>query len=178
MAVKDKLVTLEDLKTVYEKIKGGVEMYKDITSTLTWNNASWVPYNNNSYGYKDTTVAAARAGVKVAKVPVSKGEIYRIFSWQKSDGYSFSNNGSAESRKTTAAVLADVNDNLISFSACDSHDGEYIGAGNYHRMGTAYYNEVNVVIPNSAKYMYVFDYAGHTGMNRTSGEVIVKKAET
>lgn len=153
-------------------------MYKDITSTLTWNNASWVPYNNNSYGYKDTIVTEARAGVKVAKVPVSKGEIYRIFSWQKSDGYHFSRNGSDERRETTAAVLADASDNLISFSACDSHDGAKLGSGDYHRMGTAYYHEVNVVIPNSAKYMYVFDYAGHTGMNRTSGEVIVKKAET
>lgn len=177
MALKDKPVDLEDLKALKDWIVGRIDMWDDITNSLTWNNASWVPYNNDSYGYKDTFISAARAGVKVAKVPVSKGEIYRIFSWQKSDGYVFSNNGSAESRKTTAAALADANDNLISFSACDSHDGEYIGAGNYHRMGTAYYNEVKVVIPNSAKYMYVFDYAGHTGMNRTSGEVIVKKAQ-
>ena len=40
MAVKDKLVTLEDLKVVYEKIKGGVEMYTDITNTLTWSAAT------------------------------------------------------------------------------------------------------------------------------------------
>lgn len=177
MALKDKPVDLEDLKALKDWIVGRIDMWDDITNSLTWNNASWVPYSNSGEGYKNTYETDALTGVKVAKLSVVGGQSFKVYSWQKSDGYAYGSTGGGTGMQwTVPAILEDANGKLISFSARDSHDGPSLLAGDYHRMGTAYYNEVDVAIPNSAKYMYIFDYAGHRNMGRTSGEVVVKRS--
>ena len=81
MALKDKPVDLEDLKALKDWIVGRIDMYEDITSTLTWSNATWVPTYNKT---KDTT-SGKITGVKVAKISVTKGDKYRAYCWFNAD---------------------------------------------------------------------------------------------
>ena len=76
MAVKDKLVTLEDLAQLKNWVKGSVDMWQDITSTLTWSNATWLPG-----GTTKQTQGVQIATVKVAKIAVTKGDRFRFTSW-------------------------------------------------------------------------------------------------
>ena len=173
MALKDKLVTLEDLAQLKNWVKGSVDMWQDITSSLTWSNATWY-WNSNNEQVKSTDSgynANGTAGIKVAKVSVSKGEKYKIYSWVKYMGTYAS--GTANGR-CYPAFLADASDNIIATMAYEA-----VGSGTYAGPSSSvgWFGETKVTIPAGAKYLYIFDYAGHAEIGRTSGDIIVEKAQ-
>lgn len=204
MALKDKLVTLEDLKTVYEKIKGGVEMYSDITNTLTWNDATWVPQIKNDVPYKDSSVkdpthqgqgdlvvSAAYENVKVAKIQVSPGERYKVTGWHKNERYcSVYMLNESYTQETYSffnfymlpLATADASDNLITTKLGDLSRANYapVSTSNaINTMGTKttkwVFLETDIKISQNAKYLYVFDYSYY--FNGASGDIIVEKAQ-
>lgn len=166
MAVKDKLVTLEDLKTAYDKLKEMLDMYEDITSSLTWNNATWVPTHNKT---KDTT-SGKLTGVKVAKISVTKGDKYRTYCW-------FNAAPGNDDPRTIPFALVDASDNIVSTT------GEYPaalenGTSSPAFIGTSalHFGESRAAIPAKAKFLYIFDFSGHSTIGSTSGDIIVEKA--
>lgn len=174
MEVKNKPVTLEDLKELKEWMEGVAEVYKDITNTLTWNDATFLPPHTElnytepiSGDTYDNTAGATN--VKHAKIDVSAGETYKIMAWVYERGYNYTTRrGDGWTNTVTQAIIPWVLKNA---------NGDTI---DYEPMTTAgatdpHYREYDVVIPASAKYMYVFDFAGR--IERTAGEVIVKKAQ-
>lgn len=140
-------------------------MYKDITSTLTWNNATWIASNVN----EKKTSTEAIAGVKVAKVSVNGGDSFKIHSWYKgeyqSDGYNYA----------YPAVLVDSSDNIMDCKA--GKDGVPIAMTGTNAP-SLHFAVTEVTIPSSVKYMYIFNYAGHSKFGKPTGDIIVKKAET
>ena len=169
MAVKDKLVTLEDLKTAYDKLKEMLDMYEDITSSLTWSNATWVPTagSTGTKGDKSTT-ADQIAGVKVAKIPVTKGEKYRVFAWLDT---TYNSNGHY---KTFPLALADSSDNVVSVIG-DYPEHAYT-VGTEKRVSDVHFGETRIVAPGKAAYLYVFDFSGHSAIGATAGDIIVEKS--
>ena len=169
MAVKDKLVTLEDLKTAYDKLKEMMDMYEDITSSLTFNNASWVPgHGISGAGGEKSTVAERIAGVKVAKINVTKGEKYKVYAWCDT---AYSENGHYT---TFPLALADASDNVISAYAEYPEHPYTLRAE--RRVSDVHFGESRVTIPAKAKYLYVFDFSGHSAIGATAGDIIVEKA--
>ena len=163
MAIKDKLVDLEDLKALKDWIVERMDMYEDITSSLTWNNATWIVDNGDT---KKTSTEAI-TGVKVAKVSVDVGDSFKVHSWYKGEytgnGYNYA----------YPAVLVDSSDNIMDCKA--GKDGVPIkmtgvNAPNLHFAVT------EVTIPSSVRYMYIFNYAGHTSFGKPTGDIVVKKA--
>lgn len=165
MAVKDKLVTLEDLKTAYDKLKEMLDMYEDITSSLTWSNATWTPTYDRT---KDTT-ASMIAGVKMTKISVSKGEKFKVYGW-------FNKGNSSTDVKTIVFALADANDAIVSAT------GEYpevlptSNISSAKEISTIHFGESRIAVPAKAEYLYIFDYAGHSSIGATAGDIIVEKA--
>lgn len=166
MATKDKLVDLEDLKALKDWIVGRMDMYEDITSTLTWSNATWIPKYD---GTKDTT-ATKIAGVKVAKISVTKGEKYKVYYWTNG-------NPGNDDPRTIPFALADVSDNIVSTKGeyprnlqNGTSDPAYAGTSAIH------FGESQTAIPAKAKYLYIFDFSGHSTIGSTAGDIIVEKA--
>lgn len=165
MATKDKLVDLEDLKALKDWIVGRIDMWNDITNTLTWSNATWVVF-----GYEKTTDSVAIQGVKVAKINVAAGEKYRITAWTSDYNYS---SGSANAYGIPV-VFTNSSDNLLSYNGPDACEDWTTSRRRY--------SETEVRVPSSAKYMYVLDYGANDMFNASgglasaaSGEVIVEK---
>lgn len=162
MAVKDKLVTLEDLKTAYDKLKEMLDMYEDITSSLTWNNATWLPG-----GTTKQTQGVQIATVKVAKIAVTKGDRFRFTSWLTSS-IPLNNGGSTSygSASPTPYVFTDASDNIVGYSIIpiSSRSGP-----------DPMFVETLATAPNSAKYMYIFDIGGTDKVAKTIGDIIVEK---
>ena len=162
MAVKDKLVTLEDLKTAYDKLKEMMDMYEDITSSLTWSNATWLPS-----GTTKQTQGVQIATVKVAKISVTKGDRFRFNSWLTT-AIPLNNGGSTSygSASPTPYVFNDASDNIIgyNFLPVSSRSGP-----------DPIFTETLATAPNSAKYMYIFDIGGTDKVAKTIGDIIVEK---
>lgn len=163
MAVKDKLVTLEDLAQLKNWVKGCVDMWQDITSSLTWSNASWLPR-----GGEKATEGVQIATAKVAKISVAKGERYRINSWITTS-IPLNNGGGTSygSAASTPYVLVDASENIIeyNYTTVSSRSGL-----------DPIYSETIVTVPNSAKYMYLFDLGGTAKVGKSVGDIIVEKA--
>ena len=164
MAVKDKLVTLEDLKTAYDKLKEMMDMYEDITSSLTWSNATWVPNITSGTLSKDST-AATIAGVKVTKITVSKGERYRVNGWWNNIAAALNISPSCP---TIPLALTNASDTLISIQGPVTLEA--------NQTKSTHYGEATITIPASAKYLYIFDFGGHANISRTVGDSIVEKS--
>lgn len=165
MEVKNKPVTLEDLKELKEWMEGVAEVYKDITDTLTWNDATW--YINNS-SQKSTDRDTGYTGVKVAKLSVNAGEKFRVYSWFRTN-YA---NGTANAL-AMPFVLADSSDAVIGVS--QGNPGTINGtSGNGFVLG---YHESTITIPASCKYLYIFNHAGHADFGKSVGDIIVEKAQ-
>lgn len=166
MAIKDKLVDLEDLKSLKDWIVGRMDMYEDITNTLTWSNATWVPTYNKT---KDTT-SGKLTGVKVAKISVTKGDKYRAYCW-------FNAAPGNDDPRTIPFALVDASDNIVSTT------GEYPaalenGTSSPAFIGTSalHFGESRAAIPAKAKFLYIFDFSGHSTIGSTAGDIIVEKA--
>lgn len=164
MAVKDKLVTLEDLAQLKNWVKGSVDMWQDITSTLTWSNATWVPNITSGAPSKDST-AATIAGVKVTKITVSKGERYRVNGWWNNIAAALNISPSCP---TIPLALTNASDTLISIQGPVALEE--------NQTKSTHYGEATITIPASAKYLYIFDFGGHANISRTVGDSIVEKS--
>lgn len=159
MAVKDKLVTLEDLKTAYDKLKEMMDMYEDITSSLTWSDATWVCSNASS------KINVSGTGIKVTKITVTKGESYKVNGWVRPNFMLTNTDTSATfSYQPRTFVLTDASDNIIS-------------ALGFQETNTnpPFYCDLKAFIPAAAKYLYIFDHAGNSNIGKTAGDIIVKK---
>lgn len=169
MAIKDKLVTNEDLKAAYDDLMRKIHMYEDITESLTFAAAAWVPDigNTGSAGEK-STVAERIAGVKVAKVPVTKGDKYRLYGWFD---LTYNQNGHY---KTFPFAFADSSDDIIGVYA-DYPEHPYT-LGTEKRVSDIHYGESRVTAPATAAYLYIFDFSGHSAIGATAGDIIVEKA--
>lgn len=165
MAAKDKLVTLEDLKTAYDKLKEMLDMYEDVTSSLTWNNATWYMISTTE---KSNANAAGYTGVKVAKLPVSAGEKYRVYSWFKTSYAS----GTANA-KALPFVLVDSSDAVI--IASQGNDSVPIAINGTETFSLGFH-ESTITIPASCKYLYIFNHAGHADIDKSANDIIVEKA--
>ena len=165
MAIKDKLVDLEDLKALKDWIVGRMDMYEDITSSLTWNNASWYMISSEE---KSSANAAGYTGVKVAKLSVSAGEKYRVHSWFKTAYAS----GTANA-KALPFVLADSSDAVIGSS--QGSDSVPIAMNGTETFSLGFH-ESTITIPASCKYLYIFNHAGHADINKSINDIIVEKA--
>ena len=204
MEVKNKPVTLEDLKELKEWMEGVAEVYKDITDTLTWNDATWVPQIKNDVPYKDSSVkdpthqgqgdlvvSAAYENVKVAKIQVSPGERYKVTGWHKNERYcSVYMLNESYTQETYSffnfymlpLATADASDNLITTKLGDLSRANYapVSTSNaINTMGTKttkwVFLETDIKISQNAKYLYVFDYSYY--FNGASGDIIVEKAQ-
>lgn len=162
MALKDKLVTLEDLAQLKNWVKGSVDMWQDITSTLTWSNATWLPG-----GTTKQTQGVQIATVKVAKIAVTKGDRFRFTSWLTT-AIPLNNGGSTSygSASPTPYVFTDASDNILAYNIIpiSSHSGP-----------DPMFVETLATAPNSAKYMYIFDIGGTDKVAKTIGDIIVEK---
>ena len=164
MAIKDKLVDLEDLKALKDWIVGRMDMYEDITNTLTWSNASWYMISSEE---KSSANVAGYNGVKVARLSVSAGEKYRVYSWFKTSYAS----GSANA-KAFPFVLANSNDTIIGASQGNASVPIATNGTETFSLG---FHESTITIPASCKYLYIFNHAGHTDINKSVNDIIVEK---
>lgn len=191
MALKDRLVNLEDLKALKDWIEGRIDMWQDITDTLTWADATWVPQNNtaNAHPTKNTEDRSGSAispegypllpcygNVKVAKIAVNPGEKYRITSW-----YTYSNYAS-----DTDGNRVSGSEYYVSQYATAKASDDLITAGTRHNLDVSYYSDTRnkldwmfisteLTVSKNAKYLYVFDYSWY--MDKTTGDIIVEKAQ-
>ena len=156
MALKDKLVDLEDLKALKDWIAGRIDMWDDITSSLTWSSALWVA---PAGGDKNTT---SIIGVKVARIAVNAGERYRCYGWCK-----FETSYTACSHFLVIHAT-DANDNLLWCTEFNDNPNVY-----YQKVQ---YKQFDVTVPSAVKYLYIFDYGACDDILKGAGQVIVKKA--
>lgn len=185
-ALKDKLVTLEDLLAFYNEMKGKVEMWEDVTSELSaWGTRKlldttsynitidgspvtrggkiifrdWEASNNKWSGLGNTQRPTAGDDTKHAYMNVSEHQIYRMISWT---GYRDLDVCFFRSDGTPLLAVSHAQDGAVSGPST-------VGGGRFewnNATMTENYNTASVglttgtfIVPKNATRMFVHNYA-------------------
>lgn len=165
MDLKDKLVTLEDLKVVYDKLSGGVDRWEDISSTLTWEETT-IRYRVDQQGTRTVSNTAYKKAYKTY-LQVTEGDIFKIFGWRNN----------YDPTDITSDYFFPI---VLSNSSNPTTSPFY--CYDFGRYPTRYticvYGSTNIIIPSGISYMHIFDYAewmNNSVTQLSSGEMKIWK---
>ena len=157
MALADKMITVEDLKAVYDKYKTGLEVWQDVTG-LTWEKAPAIS--------SDGTITYLSSGnyAKMARVSVSQGQEYTIFSLGIDSGTGMSYGTASGTYYEYPAIvsklsnLATNSENIFYKYKSDTNQcfSGYTYSGSY-QSAVFFIYKTEIVIPSGYSYMFVFD---------------------
>lgn len=159
MAIKDKLVTLEDLKAAYDDLVEKMGAWEDITSSLTWVDDAALKPIISSDTKKYLSISA-----KKATLAVSPGDRLRITAYCPADlsGYNEDNTTYFTARAQAAIVYGGNNFKLSPEPAFSSSNSSVNGYGSL--VGTTY-KEFIVRIPKSGvSSIDIYDYDTNHGI--------------
>ena len=183
MALKDKLVTLEDLQAVYNKIiqmVGEGEMWNDITGDLTWNTGKAVKRqqaiisSQPTYIWSWEAVDSGDTGAsngRYAIIEPEAGEKYRITGWAKKSS-------SSDNYYCGLYAMLNSSGNLISFGG--SEEFGYADQRTIEKTacGGFYFISTELTIPEKCAKLMVLNWNKQMDSNYSLSDIIVEKAVT
>lgn len=147
MALADKMVTVEDLKAVYDKYKTGLEVWQDVTG-LTWDYGPYIEQGSSTPAIISSKTSYLAT---MARVSVSQGQEYEMYHvghdvahYYSPDGITYLEYPAVLSK---ASTLSNRSDNIY----CDFGNGGVASSND-----TTYKTEI--IIPAGYPYMFVFNY--------------------
>lgn len=169
--LKNKLVTLEDLRAAYDdlvsKISGGAKVWHDITDELTWQTGKAIKavlIGDNDWRYSWETPSGSGdsniANCYYAEIIPTAGDRYRITGWTMA-GVSHG-----------LFAMLDANGNLIDMGSPLFND---IGAYNKKACGKYFYRSIDVTVPRKAAKLMVLNWNKQMGSSYSLTDIIVEK---
>ena len=162
MAVKDKLVTLEDLKAAYDKLREEMGVWEDITDSLTWVSHTM---SSGEYisAYPSGRIANPYSSLayKTASISLSKGEKLKITAGSVTQGIA----QMGGYLLMFASIIIDGN--ASSSSACGGIEPMLFNSSPYQNL---IYGSCEFCAPYAGTYT-IYDYSG-------VGNIVVEKQVT